>query len=254
MDKKTIVAIAAILVVLGAGIALARPNFWNDMMGYGYGTGYDMMGGYGAGYGGMMGYGGGMMGNYGTGYGTMGYGAGSGFAGHCGAGYGYDAGYGDTNPITIEEAKEAVEQYLASTNPDLKLTEVMEFDNHFYAEVEEKSTGMHAFELLVNKYTGDITPEMGPNMMWNSKYGHMSFYAPAQATVTEEQALRNAQAYLDRVLPGTNAEDAEAFYGYYTIHVLRDNKLYGMLSVNSNTGAVWYHNWHGSFVKMLEVE
>lgn len=232
MDKKTIVAIAAILVVLGAGIALAKPGFWNGM-GYGYGTGYGMMGGYGPGYG-MMGYS-------------------SGFAAHCGAGY--TAGYGDTNPITIEEAQKSVEQYLDSAgNPDLVLTEVMEFDNHFYAEVVEKSTGVHAFELLVDKYTGSIVPEMGPNMMWNNKYGHMGWYAPAQASVTEEQALRNAQAYLDRVLPGTRAEDAEAFYGYYTIHVLRDGKLYGMLSVNSNTGAVWYHNWHGAFVDILEVE
>jgi len=228
MDKKTIAAIAAILVVLGAGIALAKPGFWN----------------------GVMGYGGGMMNGYGTGYGMMGYS--SGFAAHCGAGY--DVGYGDTTPITIEEAKESVEKYLASVNPDLALTEVMEFDNHFYAEVEEKSTGVHAFELLVNKYTGTIMPEMGPNMMWNNKYGHMSWYAPAQASVTEEQALKNAQAYLDRVLPATKAGDAEAFYGYYTIHVLRDNKLYGMLSVNSYTGEVWYHNWHGAFVDILEVE
>ncbi len=244
MDRKTIVAIAAILVVLGAGYALARPNSWNGMMGYGYGTGYGMTGGYG-----------GMMGNYGTGYGMMGSGADSGFAAHCGAGYGYDAGYGDTTPITIQQAKEAVEKYIEATgNKDLALTEVMEFDNHFYAEVEEKSTGVHAFELLVNKYTGAITPEMGPNMMWNNKYGHMSWYEPAQSSVTEEQALKNAQAYLDRVLPGTKAEDAEAFYGYYTIHVLRDGKLYGMLSVNSYTGDVWYHNWHGAFVKMLEVE
>lgn len=231
MYRKTIAAIAALLVVLGAGYAAAIPNgFWGGMMGFGdgsYGSGYGMMGN-----GGMMGYG--------TGYG---YGA-----GHCGFG----TGYGDADPITIQEAKEAVEQYLASSS-DLALAEVMEFDNHFYAEVEEKSTGVHAFELLVNRYTGAITPEMGPNMMWNSKYGHMSFGA-AQASISGEQALAYAQAYLDRVLPGTRADEADAFYGYYTIHVLKDGKIYGMLSVNSDTGAVWYHNWHGSFVQMLEVE
>lgn len=55
------------------------------------------------------------------------------------------------------------------------------------------------------------------------------------------------------MLPGTKAEDAEAFYGYYTLHVLKDGKIYGMLSVNAYTGAVWYHNWHGAFVKILEV-
>ena len=155
MNTKTIVAIAAILVVLGAGYAVARPTangFWNGMMGYGNGN--EMMGN-----GGMMGGSGGMMNAY----------DGSG-SGHCGAGLG--TGYGDTNPITIEEAKKSVEQYLASTgNVDLRLTEVQEFENNFYADVEEKSTGTHAFELLVNKYTGAVFPEMGPNMMWNTKYG-----------------------------------------------------------------------------------
>lgn len=247
MKTKTIVTIAAVLVVLGAGYAAARPTangFWNGMMGGyggmmgnygtgGFGPGYGMMGGY-------DGFGNGMMGNYGT----------------CGAGYGYSSiGYGDKKPITIEEAKKSVEQYLASAgNPDLAVSEVIEFDNHFYAGVKEKSRGIHAFELMVNKYTGTVIPEMGPSMMWNTRYGYMSLYAPAQAAVTREQALVDAQTYLDRVLPGTKAGDADAFYGYYTIEVTKDGKIYGMLSVNSYTGAVWYHNWHGSFVKVLEVE
>ncbi len=267
MNTKTIVVIAAVLVVLGAGYALARPangGFWNGMMGgYGGMMGNYGTGGFGPGYG-MMGYGNGMMGNYGgygpggmmDGYGGIMNANGGNGLGHCGAGYGYSGtGYGDKTPITIEEAKKSVEQYLASTgNSDLVITEVIEFDNHFYAGVKEKSTGIHAFELLVNKYTGAITPEMGPNMMWNTKYGHMSLYAPAQAAVTKEQALKDAQAYLDRVLPGTEVGDADAFYGYYTMEVTKDGKIYGMLSVNGNTGAVWYHNWHGAFMDILEVE
>lgn len=274
MNMKTIVAIAAILVVLGAGYAVARQangGFWNGMMGgYGTGNGFGngMMGGFGNGFGGMMGGSGGMMGGSGMmgngGPGTMG----SGMMGNAGPGtmgsggmMGDAGSYGaNATPLTIEKAKEAVEQYLASTgNTDLKLTEVMEFDNHFYAEVEEKSTGVHAFELLVNRHTGAITPEMGPNMMWNTKYSPMAAMTgfgnvQAQAAVTGKQALEYAQNYLDSALPGTKADEADAFYGYYTVHVVKDGKLYGMLSVNSNTGAVWYHNWHGTFVKVLEVE
>ncbi len=112
---------------------------------------------------------------------------------------------------------------------------------------------MHAFELLVNKYTGAVFPEMGPNMMWNTKYGHMNWNTPAQTNISEGQALKNAQDYLDKALPGTKTGSVDAFYGYYTIEVLKDGNIYGMLSVNSYTGAVWYHNWHGSFVKILEV-
>jgi hypothetical protein len=48
------------------------------------------------------------------------------------------------------------------------------------------------------------------------------------------------------------ADDADAFYGYYTIDVLRDGKTIGMLSVNGTTGAVWYHTWHGAFVAEKE--
>ncbi len=253
MNAKTIVAIAAILVVLGIGYAVARPEsgFWNGMMGgyeQGSGTGFGMMGG----YGGMMGgngYTGGMMANYGsTSYGRgMVGGIGQGY---CGVGAGNEA---NATPITIVKAKESVEQYLAATgNSDLKISEVMEFDNNFYAGVKENSTGKAAFELLVNKYTGAVRPEMGPNMMWNTKYGHMSWNAQSQATVTKEQALGIAQEYLDRALPGTKVGDVDEFYGYYTIEVTKDGRIYGMLSVNSNTGAVWYHSWHGAFVKTLE--
>ncbi|MGQ9629087.1 MAG: PepSY domain-containing protein [bacterium] len=196
---------------------------------------------------------------------------------------------GDVKPITIDHAAETVKKYLAAWgDPDLKLAEVMEFTNHFYAEVEEESTGVHAFELLVNKYTGAIFPEPGPNMMWNTKYGHMGggmmcpgmmgggwrgwgrgmmggpwggwrglgWQTPtAEMPVTPEQAKTYAQRFLDFQLPGTNAdEEADAFYGYYTIHVLKDGKTYGMLSVNGYTGQVWYHNWHGQFVGMKEFE
>jgi hypothetical protein len=291
MNAKTIVAIAIVLAVLGAGYVMARPgdgsrggmmggsSYGNGIMG-GYGSGITggfsgMMGQYAGmmsnfgngiwngmmgGYRGMMGYGngttaryGGMMGGNGPGNGMMGYGNGNGY---CGTGAGYaGSGYGaNATPITIDQAKDAVQQYLASTgNSDLKLSEVIEFDNNFYAGVKEQSTGTYAFELLVNKYTGAVFPEMGPNMMWNAKYGHMNWNTSVQATVTEKQATGYAQNFLDKALPGTRAGSVDAFYGYYTIEVLKDGKIYGMLSVNSNSGAVWYHNWHGAFVKILEV-
>jgi len=183
-------------------------------------------------------------------------------------GWGYT---GAGTPLTLDQAVERVQQYLdAYGNPDLTLTEVMEFSRNFYAEVEEESTGVHAFELLINRYTGQVYPEPGPNMMWNTKYGHMGrwggmmgmmggwwgygWQAPtADMPVTAEQAIQYARQYLDTYLPGTTvADEADAFYGYYTIHVLRDGQIYGMLSVNGTSGQVWYHTWHGDFIGMTE--
>ena len=262
MNNKTILVIATIIVVLGAGYAVAKPGgFWNGMMGN-YGTGNGMMSGNEIG---MMGSGG-MMEGSGTANGMMGgnrngmMGSGRMMTGGAGAGYGNYCGanatsYGENStPITIDKAKISVEQYLTATgNNDLKLAEVLQFDNHFYAGVKEKSTDKYAFELIVNKYSGAVVPEMGPNMMWNTRYGNMNV-GETETKVTEEQALKNAQEYLDRTLPGTKVKGADNFYGYYTMEVTKDGNIYGMLSVNSNTGAVWYHNWHGTFEKVLEVE
>src|SRR3972149_7508566 len=129
MDTKKILAIAAILVVLGAGYALARPTsdgFWNSMMGYGNG----MMSG------GTMGPGTGMMGS-----GMMGPGTNGGASGYrIYAGYDGKGLEANATPITIEKARGYVEQYLASTaNSDLVIMDIIEFDNNFYAAVKEKS-------------------------------------------------------------------------------------------------------------------
>jgi hypothetical protein len=169
----------------------------------------------------------------------------------------------DATPLTIEQAREKAAQFVATFgNDDLAVVEIMEFTGNFYAEVREKSTGVGAFELLVDRYTGDVYPEPGPNMMWNLKYGHMGGYgmmrwrgAPeATMPVTPEQAVEQAQKYLDRFNAGLTAGEAEPFYGYYTLHTERDGQLTGMLSVNGYTGAVWYHQWHGDFIAATEME
>lgn len=258
-----------LLVALLAGAALAQgPAPWGQRGGFGWG-GYGsggMMGG------GMMGRG--MMGGWGYGLAPTtgitstvpyGYGPGGMMGGGMmgrgmmgGWGYGYP---GTGSRLTLDQAVEAVEQYLAAYgNSDLTLAEVMEFSDNFYAEVEEQGTGIHALELLINPYTGAVYPEPGPNMMWNTKYGHMGGWwgygsqpPTADMPLSAEQAGGYAQQYLDSYLPGTTADDqADAFYGYYTLHVLQDGQVVGMLSVNGVTGQVWYHTWHGDFIGMTD--
>ncbi len=162
--------------------------------------------------------------------------------------------------LTMEQAHETVEDYLGQRgNADLEITEIMEFEYNFYVIFTEKSTGIHTFEALIDPYTGDLYGEMGPNMMWNTKYGNMSGMmwgnAPAsgEMTVSKEQAVKNGQAFIDDYLPGAKVEEPDRFYGYYTLHVVQDGAIYGMLSVNGYTGQVWYHSWHGRFLGMEEL-
>jgi len=168
----------------------------------------------------------------------------------------------NAEPITLDQAAEAVREYVKSyDNPDLVLAEVMEFERNFYAIVKDQGTGTGAFELLVDRYTGYVHPEPGPNMMWNTQYGHMAGFGgmgmmggrwnrpDGPMTMTAEQARTAAQAWLDANFPGaTLADDATQFSGYYSMDFLVNDTPAGMLSVNRYTGQVWYHNWHGEFI------
>ena len=235
---------AALLLALFSASAFAQgPGAW------GQGPYGGMMGGWGGTTGGSNGLGG-MMGN------------GNGSGGMMG-GYG---GFGNVvpngNQISLDQAAQNVNNYLVRFgNRDLATDEVLEFSNNFYANIKEQSTGMHAFELLVNKNSGAVSLEPGPNMMWNTKYGMMgrsggmmgNWYGNTQsgiATVSPEQAKQYAQAYLDLYNKGTTVGDADPFYGYYTLETLKDDKTSGMLSVNAYTGQVWDHTWHGSFIRI----
>jgi hypothetical protein len=179
-------------------------------------------------------------------------------------GYGYTTAPYTYNgaPLNITTAATIAQNYVGSlNNPDLIVEQVEEYSANFYVQANEKSTGNGAFELLINKYTGSIYPEMGPNMMWNTKYGMMRsgilggiFGTPTTAMpITATQAETNAQQYLNAYLPGTTTGDVTTFYGYYTIEVLSNGSPYGMLSVNGYTGQVWYHTWHGTFIQELQV-
>ena len=169
-------------------------------------------------------------------------------------------------PIILDRAVELAIQHVASLgNPDLDVKEVMEFELNFYFIVYEKSTGVGAFEMLMDRYSGGIRPEPGPNMMWNTKYGMMSGMGRGgmmrgwrsasvlDMLVTVERAGEVVAGYLNVNLPGATVEEPDTFYGYYTFHILRDGKIYGMLSVNGQTGQIWYHNWHGEFIAMKEL-
>lgn len=261
-----IIALAA--VVFFAGSMYARMNAFGPSMMSGYGWnnnsayGPSMMNGRGPN---MMGGNGGMM----NGQRMMG-------------GYGYDST--NVTPLTIDQTKTAAENYLANlNNSDLEIAEIMVFDNNGYIVVREISTGIGAFELLVDPVSQIAYPEHGPNMMWNTKYsglnheymmgngGMMNMMGgygnmmqgwdntspvdgSAAMTVTPEQAVEYAQKYLDSNITGATTEHPMQFYGYYTLDFEKDGKIAGMLSVNGYSGQIFLHTWHGTFIEESEYE
>jgi hypothetical protein len=158
--------------------------------------------------------------------------------------------------ITLDQAVEKVNSALSHLGSDLQVAEVMEFQNNFYAVVTEKSTGRGAFELLVDPYTGAVSYEPGPNMMWNLKYGPMQkrLTITLENSITLAEAKDLAQKALESEASGATLESSGYdFYGYYTFDYQVDGKITGMLSVNGTSGEVWFHTWHGVYISEKEI-
>ncbi len=174
--------------------------------------------------------------------------------------------------VDLDKAVTIANNYLSTTgNPDLEVKEVIEFQQNYYVVYTEKSTGINAFEMLIDKQSGRIFPEYGPNMMWNTKYGHggmMGGYGGGMmgggmmgggiqiqggSQIALDEAKGIAQRYIDSNYPSAKIEDVLQFYGYYTVHVERDGKLLGMFSVNVYSGSVWWHNWHGAYIQSRDL-
>lgn len=169
---------------------------------------------------------------------------------------------GGTADIGMDRAAK-IAQETASSYPSggLAADEVIEFSNNYYASIREKGTEIGAFEILINRATGKVIREPGPDMMWNAKYsmtsggmmGSFGVTGSGPMTVTTQQARDIAQRWLDANQAGTSAKSPDSFYGYYTIDFEIAGQLVGMLSVNGYTGQVWFHSWHGSFIQLKDL-
>ncbi|MBC2724711.1 MAG: PepSY domain-containing protein [Desulfosporosinus sp.] len=234
----------------------------------GYSGGYDMMGGqgvnrYGGGYGMMGGQGGyGMMGGQG-GYGMMGgqggYGMMGGQGGYGMMGGGYDAkslGVDLTNGVVAssDQAVAIAKAYAQKINQNVVISQLHEFSNVYGVEFKEGKTGAKAYEVMVFKNGGGIITDMGPNIMWNTKYGHMNWGNDGAVTVSEEQATKNAQEFVTKMGEGYSIGKPELAPGYYEFMVQKDGRDYAELDVNGYTGQVWLQNWQGPIIQSIDVK
>ncbi|MHB8187435.1 MAG: hypothetical protein ACYDDU_15455 [Dermatophilaceae bacterium] len=232
-------ALVAAVIALVASVAVAvgtlgRASGSSMMRGYNQGLGPDMMGGRGQSQWSDM------MGGPGQGTSMMG-----------GSIMGSTGSMGMTwlpgNGVAVSGIPAARTRATTAAAPaGLRPGEVMWFDNGFYVELKD-SAGLPATEVIVDPRTGAVSTEPGPAMMWNTRFG-MRARGADTAAVDATKAREIATAWLAANQAGTTIGSIDAYPGYFTLDLQRGGTVSGMMSVNSSTGAVWYHTWHGAFI------
>lgn len=156
---------------------------------------------------------------------------------------------GEGGPVQdLEQARDRAQSAAARLGSGLSVGEVMQFEDNYYAELEDGERGL-ATEILIDPASGAVQIEYGPAMMWNQDYGMMRNPAPRATLGADEARDRASEWARGRDL---TVGEVDAFPGYYTLHTLRDGEVEGMVSVNASTGEIWYHDWHGRFLDMSE--
>ena len=174
----------------------------------------------------------------------------------------------DGTILLMDDAQAIAQRYVGSfSGSGLVLDEIEEWEFNFYVVVKESAPPQYkAFQLLIDKWTGVVVPEPGPNMMWNRKYrgrdgmGHhgQSGQGALPMPVTVGEANAAAMQFVRERFPShPNAEvgTVDTFYGYYNLDVTdaETGVKLGMLSVNGTSGQVWFHTWHGAFIVGREI-
>jgi hypothetical protein len=145
---------------------------------------------------------------------------------------------GNGTPVTTIAAARARAAEAAGT-AGLRPGEVMKFSLNFYVELKD-ATGASTAEVLVDPAGGAVVTEYGPAMMWTSQSG--------AAAIPTDRAITIANQWLQASAPNETVGSTDLFPGHYTMDTVSGGNTVGMLSVNANTGAVWYHTWHGTFI------
>ncbi len=181
-------------------------------------------------------------------------------------------------PIDDATVRQTLQRFADRLTAGAQLHDIMVFTNNVYAQVLDAS-GSAVGEILLDRYSGAVSLEPGPNMMWNARwglgaYGGMRGFGPGYgpgmgpntmgprtadpnapstgARLDEAAATSRANSFLAGYLPGTSVVGSQAFPGYFTFDYGMNGTPLGMLSVNALTGQVWPHTWHGAFIREIE--
>lgn len=143
------------------------------------------------------------------------------------------------------DARTVIEDFIAASNSSLQISELWEYETVYKAELSD-ADGEKAFDVLADKVTGAVGPEMGLHMMRNASYGKGLYKVPVfrkNLTITPDQATTYAQNFLDNnksldYILGS----PEIYPGYYKFHttVTTVPGPFGMdILVNGYNGKIW---------------
>jgi hypothetical protein len=204
------------------------------------------------------GMGGGTMGGGTTSGGTMGaqMGGGTGY-GMAGAGgmvsqiMGNTVSHGYLNALdpinSAQEARAAIQSFIDASGSSLEISELWEYGTVYMAELSDLNGAM-AFDVIADKFTGAVGPEMGLSMMMNASYAKGLYKAAKfgkKLTVSEEQASATAQDFVNANGLGYTLGTPENYPGYYKFHTA-DSHGFGLeIMVNGYNGSVWMNSLLG---------
>lgn len=158
-------------------------------------------------------------------------------------------GYINTlNPINnAEEARAAIQSFIDMSSSNLEISELWEYGIVYKAELSDLN-GARAFDVIADKFTGAVGPEMGLSMMLNASYGkgiYKTHKFGKKLTVSEEQATATAQNFINTNGLGYSLGTPEDYPGYYKFHTT-DSRGFGLeIMVNGYTGAIWMNSLLG---------
>ncbi len=112
----------------------------------------------------------------------------------------------------------------------LTVDEVHIFPAFYEVEFNDRA-GFKGPEVYVNRSSGDVGPEMGPNMMWDSQYGMMG------ATCATPRAESDARALAAKAT-SLALGDGEQHHGYWEFELKKGGSVVNQINVQDCTGAV----------------
>jgi len=154
--------------------------------------------------------------------------------------------YPESKPVTQDEALRSMQNFSRQYGSNLKVEDFMVFSGNYYAVLKDTNSSQYIAEVLVDRYSGLVYPEPGPNMMWNTRFGAgRTTTGGPEYDVNEAKKL--AGDFLTGYLPGAQVLESNEMPGYYTFDFGRQD-IEGMLSVNAYNGQIWVHTWHGPYL------